>query len=197
VTGLADVNMDRSPVVAIIGQGTTGRLHKESHQNMDAIGMYQPITKWAHGIHTAESLPEIVRKAFKLAVQEKPGVCVIELPEDIAKRDSNEPPMPVIPTRRPAADHKAITRAVDLSSNAKSPVVLAGNGAVRKRTSTQLRRFVRKLGIPCVNTSMGKGAVAMSDPHCLYTIGLQGRDHVNKAFADAYLVISVGYDLVE
>ncbi|MBT5048621.1 MAG: acetolactate synthase large subunit [Rhodospirillaceae bacterium] len=197
VTGLADANMDRSPVVAIVGQGTTRRLHKESHQNMDAIGMFKPISKWAHGIYTAESLPEIVRKAFKTAVQEKPGVCVIELPEDVAKRDSDEPPMPVIPTRRPAADHKAITRAVDLISNAKSPIVLAGNGAVRKRASAQLRRFVRKLGIPCVNTFMGKGAVAMSDPHCLYTIGLQGRDHVNKAFHDADLVITVGYDLVE
>ena len=197
VTGLADANMDRSPVVAIIGQGTTRRLHKESHQNMDAIGMYRPITKWAHGIYTAESLPEIVRKAFKTAVQEKPGVCVIELPEDVAKRDSDEPPMPVIPTRRPAADHKAVARAVDLITNAKSPIVLAGNGAVRKRASTQLRRFVRKLGIPCVNTFMGKGAVAMSDPHCLYTIGLQGRDHVNKAFHDADVVITVGYDLVE
>ena len=197
VTGLAAANMDRSPVVAIIGQGNTRRLHKESHQNMDAIGMFRPITKWAHGIHTAESLPEIVRKAFKIAVQEKPGVCVIELPEDVAKRDSDEPPMPVIPTRRPAADHKAIARAVDLISNAKSPIVLAGNGAVRKRASTQLRRFVRKLGIPCVNTFMGKGAVAMSDPHCLYTIGLQGRDHVNQAFAEADVVITVGYDLVE
>lgn len=197
VTGLADANMDRAPVVAIIGQGTTRRLHKESHQNMDAIGMYKPITKWAQGIYTAESLPEIVRKAFKTAVQEKPGVCVIELPEDVAKRDSDEPPMRVIPTRRPAADHKAISQAVDLITNAKSPIVLAGNGAVRKRASTQLRRFVRKLGIPCVNTFMGKGAVAMSDPHCLYTIGLQGRDHVNQAFADADVVITVGYDLVE
>lgn len=197
VTGLADANMDRSPVVAIVGQGTTRRLHKESHQNMDAIGMFQPISKWAHSIYTAESIPEIIRKAFKIAVQEKPGVCVIELPEDVAKRDSDEPPMRVIPTRRPAADHKAITAAVDLITNAKSPIVLAGNGAVRKRASSQLRRFVRKLGIPCVNTFMGKGAVAMSDPHCLYTIGLQGRDHVNKAFHDADLVITVGYDLVE
>jgi acetolactate synthase-1/2/3 large subunit len=197
VTGLADANMDRSPVVAIIGQGTTRRLHKESHQNMDAIGMYKPITKWAQSIYTAESIPEILRKAFKIAVQEKPGVCVIELPEDVAKHDNDERPMAVIPTRRPAADHKAISRAVDLITNAKSPIVLAGNGSVRKRASTQLRRFVRKLGIPCVNTFMGKGAVAMSDPHCLYTIGLQGRDHVNKAFHDADVVITVGYDLVE
>ena len=197
VTGLADANMDRAPTVAIIGQGSTRRLHKESHQNMDALGMFRPISKWTHGVYTAESIPEIVRKAFKTAEQEKPGVTVIELPEDVAKRDSSEAPMEPVPTRRPAADHKAVARAVDLITNAKCPIILAGNGAVRKRASTQLRRLARKVGIPVVNTFMGKGAVAMSDPHCLFTIGLQARDHVIKAFNEADVVVSVGYDLVE
>tara|TARA_R110000787_G_scaffold286352_1_gene404337 strand:- start:4166 stop:5824 length:1659 start_codon:yes stop_codon:yes gene_type:complete len=197
VTGLADANMDRSPVVAIIGQGSTRRLHKESHQNMDAIGMMQPISKWAHTIYTGESVPEIVRKAFKIAEAEKPGVTVIELPEDIAKHDVTEAPMLPVATRRPAADHKAVKAAVELIANAKAPIILAGNGAVRKRASTQLRRLAVKTGIPVVNTFMGKGAVAMSDPHCLFTMGLQGRDHVNKAFAEADVVITVGYDLVE
>jgi acetolactate synthase I/II/III large subunit len=197
VTGLADANMDRSPVVAIIGQGSTSRLHKESHQNMDAIGMMKPISKWAHSIYTAQSIPEIVRKGFKIAEAEKPGVTVIELPEDIAKRDTDETPMIVAATRRPAADHKAVTRAVDLITNAKSPVILAGNGSVRKRAATQLRRLARKTGIPVVNTFMGKGAMPMDDPHSLFTMGLQGRDHVIKAFADSDVVITVGYDLVE
>ena len=85
VTGLADANMDRSPVVAIIGQGSTRRLHKESHQNMDAIAMMRPISKWAQSIIDADAIPEILRKAFKLAEAEKPGVCVVELPEDVAK----------------------------------------------------------------------------------------------------------------
>ncbi|MBK17496.1 MAG: acetolactate synthase large subunit [Rhodospirillaceae bacterium] len=197
VTGLADANMDRSPVVAIIGQGSTRRLHKESHQNMDAIGMMKPISKWAHSVYTAQSIPEIVRKGFKIAEAEKPGVTVIELPEDIAKRDTDEEPMEPIRTRRPAADHKAVARAVDLITNAKSPVILAGNGSVRKRAATQLRRLAQKTGIPVVNTFMGKGAVPMDDPHTLFTMGLQGRDHVIKAFADSDVVITVGYDLVE
>ena len=197
VTGLADANMDRSPVVAIIGQGSTRRLHKESHQNMDAIGMMKPISKWAHSVYTAQSIPEIVRKGFKIAESEKPGVSVIELPEDIAKQDTDEAPMIPIPTRRPAADHKAVSRAVDLITNAKSPVILAGNGSVRKRAAAQLRRLARKTGIPVVNTFMGKGAVPMDDPHSLFTMGLQGRDHVIKAFSDSDVVITVGYDLVE
>ena len=197
VTGLADANMDRSPVVAICGQASTRRLHKESHQNMDAIGMFRPISKWAQGIYAAEVIPEVVRKAFKTAEREKPGVCIIELPEDIAKRDVDLTPMTPVPTRRPAADHKAVARAVDIILNAKNPIVLAGNGAVRKRASQQLRRFAQKTGIGVVNTFMGKGAVAMSDPHCLFTVGLQSRDHVNRAFDEADAVITVGYDLVE
>jgi len=197
VTGLAGANMDRSPVVAIIGQGSTRRLHKESHQNMDAIGMMKPISKWAHSVYTAQSIPEIVRKGFKIAEAEKPGVSVIEWPEDIAKQYTDETPMVVSATRRPAADHKAVAREVDLITNAKSPVILAGNGSVRKRAATQLRRLARKTGIPVVNTFMGKGAVPMDDPHTLFTLGLQGRDHVIKAFADSDVVITVGYDLVE
>ncbi|MFP6746201.1 MAG: acetolactate synthase large subunit [Alphaproteobacteria bacterium] len=197
VTGVADANMDRAPLVAIIGQASTSRLHKESHQNMDAIAMFRPITKWAHSIGNAETIPEVVRKAFKVATTEKPGATVIELPEDLAKAEVSARPMPVDITRRPAADHKAVARAVDAIVAAKSPLILAGNGTVRKRASQQLRRLAKKSGIGVVNTFMGKGAVSLEDPHSLYTIGLQGRDHVLAAFERADTVIAVGYDLVE
>ena len=141
VTGVADANMDRAPLVCIIGQGSTKRLHKESHQNMDSIAMFAPISKWASSIYDADNIPEVVRKAFKVAEAEKPGAVVVELPEDIAKNDTSVAPMAVNKTRRPAADHKAVTQAVELIANAKSPIVLAGNGAVRKRAANQLRRF--------------------------------------------------------
>lgn len=197
VTGLADANMDRAPVVAIIGQGSTRRLHKESHQNMDAVGMMAPISKWAQTVWSGETVPEIVRKAFKIAETEKPGVTVIELPEDVAKEDVDKHVMAPNVTRRPAADHKAVRSAIDAIEQATNPIILAGNGALRKRAAKQLRRFAQKTGIPVVNTFMGKGAIAMSDPHCLFTMGLQGRDHVNKAFEKSDTVITVGYDLVE
>ncbi len=197
VTGVADANMDRSPLVAIIGQASTSRLHKESHQNMDAIAMFRPITKWAHSIGNAKTIPEVVRKAFKVATTEKPGATVIELPEDLAKVQLSAAPMPVDVTRRPAADHKAVASAIDLIAAAKRPLILAGNGTVRKRASVQLRRLAKKSGIGVVNTFMGKGAVSLDDPHCLFTIGLQGRDHITAAFEDADLVVAVGYDLVE
>ncbi|GMQ89334.1 MAG: acetolactate synthase large subunit [Gammaproteobacteria bacterium] len=197
VTGLADANMDRAPVVAIIGQGSTKRLHKESHQNMDAIAMVRPISKWAQSIVDGETIPEVVRKAFKLAEAEKPGVTVIELPEDVAKEQILNRPMPVYTTRRPGADHKAVTQAVEAIVAAKRPVILAGNGAIRKRAATQLQRLSTKTGIPVVNTFMGKGAMPMDDKHCLFTMGLQGKDHINHALEEVDLVITVGYDLVE
>ena len=197
VTGVADANMDRAPLVGIIGQANTTRLHKESHQAMDAITMFSPITKWAQTVFHQNNIPEIVRKAFKLAVAEKPGATIIELPEDLAEHDAEGQPLEVVRTRRPAADHKAVSQAVEIIAGAKNPIILAGNGAVRKRAAQQLQRLAHKAGIGVVNTFMGKGAVGRSDPHCLFTIGLQGRDHVNAALDAADVVISVGYDLVE
>ncbi len=197
VTGVADANMDRAPVVAIIGQASTDRLHKESHQNMDAIAMFEPITKWTQSIPSASTIPEVVRKAFKVAATEKPGACVIELPEDVAKHPVDLRPMRVERTRRPAADHKAVAQAVDVIAESKQPLILAGNGAIRKRASKQLRRLAKKTGIGVVNTFMGKGAVSLNDPYCLFTLGLQSRDHVNFAIDEADTIIAVGYDLVE
>ena len=197
ITGVADANMDRAPLVCIIGQASTKRLHKESHQNMDAITMFQPVSKWAQSVWAADNVPEIVRKAFKVAEAEKPGATVIELPEDIAKQQTAARPMTVTKTRRAAADHKAVAQAVDLIAAAKSPIILAGNGAVRKRAAKQLQRLAHKAGIGVVNTFMGKGALPRSDDHCLMTMGLQGRDYINVALDEADLVIAVGYDLVE
>ena len=93
MTGLADANMDRSPVVAIIGQGSTNRLHKESHQIMDSISMVHPISKWAQTILSPKNITEVVRKAFKVAETEKPGVTVVEFPEDIAKEEIKDTPI--------------------------------------------------------------------------------------------------------
>ena len=156
VTGVADANMDRAPLVCIIGQASTKRLHKESHQNMDSISMFKPISKWAHSIYSAENIPEVVRKAFKVAEAEKPGACIIELPEDVAEEEIDLSPMRAVKTRRAAADHKAVAEVVELIGQAKKPIILAGNGAIRKRAATQLARLAHKAGIGVVNTFMGK-----------------------------------------
>ncbi|WP_417517142.1 acetolactate synthase large subunit [Minwuia sp.] len=197
VTGIADANMDRAPVVGIIGQAGTYRLHKESHQNMDSIAMFRPITKWAQTVSNAGAIPEIVRKAFKVAEAEKPGAVMIELPEDLAKNDVDATPLTPIRTRRPGADHKAVKEAIDVILDAKKIVILAGNGAIRKRAAAQLEILARKLGVGVINTFMGKGAVPRDSEYCLFTMGLQGKDHANVFIDSCDTVISVGYDLVE
>ena len=197
VTGLADANMDRAPVIAIIGQGSTMRLHKESHQIMDSIRMVEPISKWTQTIVAGSNITECVRKAFKIAETEKPGLCVLELPEDVAKEEVEGMPMVPIKVRRPGADYKAVASAVELIVNAKQPIILAGNGAIRKRAAAQLKRLAQNTGIGVVNTFMGKGAIPMDDEHCLFTMGLGSGDYNNLAFDDSDLIISCGYDLVE
>lgn len=197
VTGLADANMDRAPVIAIIGQGSTMRLHKESHQIMDSIRMVEPISKWTQTIVSGQNITECVRKAFKIAETEKPGLCVLELPEDVAKEEVDDEPMAPVRVRRPGADYKAVAAAVNLIVDAKRPIILAGNGAIRKRAAAQLNRLARNTGIGVVNTFMGKGALPMDDEHCLFTMGLGSGDYNNLAFDDSDLIISCGYDLVE
>ena len=164
---------------------------------MDSIRMCEPISKWSQTILAAENITEIVRKAFKIAESEKPGLCVVELPEDIAKKEVDDAPMAPTKVRRPGADHKAVKQAAELIAEAKNPIILAGNGAIRKRAASQLSRLAHNLGVGVVNTFMGKGAITMDDEHCLYTMGLGSGDYNNLAFDTADLVISCGYDLVE
>ena len=197
VTGVADANMDRSPLVVITGQADIRRQHKESHQAMDVVGLFKPVSKWAHSIIHPDNIPEVVRKAFKLAEVEKPGACHIEFPEDIARAQASTKPIRPERLRRPVPDDKIVDQAMALIRQAKRPLILAGNGAIRKRASKQLKRFVEATGIYVISTFMGKGAVPYTWPQSLYTIGLQSKDVVSCAVDAADVVITLGYDLVE
>lgn len=197
VTGVADANMDLAPLVVITGQADSIRQHKESHQNMDVVGMFKPITKWAQPILNAENTSEVVRKAFKIARAEKPGACHVELANDVAELEVLGKPLKVIKPRRPVPDDKVIDRAVEMLREANRPIILAGNGSVRKNVSNQLRKFCQTTGIGVVSTYMGKGAVSRHDPTCLFTIGMQSRDYTWDMVNESDLVITLGYDLVE
>ncbi len=198
VTGVANANMDASPVVAITGQGATTRLHKESHQAMDVVAMFKPITKWAATIWDARNLAEVTRKAFKIARAETPGATLIELPEDIAKHDiDDEPIVPGTKVRRPGPDEKAVAAALDLLARAERPILLVGNGCVRTRVSKQLHRLVDETGMYAAMTFMAKGALSDRHPQSLFCAGLGARDHVIDAFEQSDLVVAVGYDFVE
>jgi len=197
VTGVANANMDRSPLVVITGQADSRRLHKESHQNMDVVDMFRPITKWAWSIINPENVPEVVRKAFKIATTEKPGACHVELPEDLAALPARTSPITPERLRRAVPDDKIVDRAWRAICEARRPILLAGNGAIRRRASRQLRRFVEATGIGVLSTFMAKGCIDRHDPRCLFTIGLQARDVNLLPIEAADLVITLGYDMVE
>jgi acetolactate synthase-1/2/3 large subunit len=197
ITGVADGNMDRAPLIVITGQADSRRQHKESHQNMDVVALFRPVTKWATPIVQPENVPEVVRKAFKLAQTEKPGACHIELAEDIAKLPVDARILAPMRMRRPVPDEKIVAEALGVIRGARAPIILAGNGAIRKRASKQLRRFAEASGIGVANTFMAKGCLDMDHPRCLFTIGLQSKDLVACAVDAADVVITVGYDMVE
>jgi len=197
ITGVADANMDRAPMLVLTGQGASTRLHKESHQIMDVVSMFEPVTKWAMTVLHQDTIPEIVRKAVRVARTEKPGACLIELPEDIAKLETDMVPMQPKRFRRPVAGEKVVDQAFELIRNAKRPYIIAGNGCIRKRASKQLRIFCEKTGIGAISTFMAKGSVDMDADYCLYTIGLQARDVVEFGLEQADLIITLGYDMVE
>jgi len=197
VTGVANANMDRSRLLAITGQTDSHLLHKESHQNMDAITMFKPITKWNWSIRNPQNIPEIVRRAFKISLEEKPGATHIELPQDVAKKDADIPPIEPQPVFRSEPNEQLIKQAVKLILEAENPVIFLGNGCVRENASSHIREFVEKTGIIAMNTFMGKGVVSDDSPLHLHTIGIKDADHALLAMKSADVVIAVGVDLVE
>jgi len=200
LTAVADAYLDRAPLVALTGQSDLERMHKESHQYIDLVRIMQPVVKWNARVTAPEIVPEVVRKAFKLAEAEKPGSTHLELPEDVmgAMVDANAGGP--LPRERPVRSEPAardLLRAAEIIRNAKSPVALAGNGVVRGGAAPALREFSRSTGIKVAETFMAKGVLDHESPNALGTVGLQARDYALAGFEDADVVIAIGYDLVE
>jgi len=196
-TGVADANLDRAPLVAITGQAGRDRIHKESHQRVDIVEHLRPLTKWNTRVETAGVIPEVIRKAFKLAESEKPGACHIEVPEDVAGESIDGTPLSTERARRPSPDRQALETAARLIEGASFPLIFAGNGVIRGRASGELRAFARAHGIPVAHTFMAKGSMPYDDDLCLLSVGLQARDYISCGFDQADLIIAVGYDPVE
>lgn len=197
VTGVADANMDHAPVVAIAGQAGTDRLHKESHQVLELLSMFKPITKYSSSLLTPDIIPEVVRKAFKVAKSEKAGASFIEFPENIAKMTLEGKPLPIHCPMRPEPSQAQVEQAAELISKAKHPIILAGNGVIRADACKELSDFAGKLNIPTANTFMAKGVIPFRHPMALGSAGLQAQDYVSIGFDHADVIICIGYDLVE
>ncbi|QLG51280.1 acetolactate synthase large subunit [Natrinema halophilum] len=198
MTGVADAQLDKSPVVAITGQGGRERLHKESHQALDVVDIFEPIVAWNTQITDSEIVSESVRKAFKLAEYEKPGATHLEFPEDVAAETVDAAPIETRdPVRRPDPDDESAARAAQLIESAERPIVLAGNGAVRTRTSETIRTIVDRVDIPVVETYMGKGAISDREQASLMTLDSGPEEEAARAIERADCVVAVGYDIAE
>ncbi len=199
ITGFADANMDRAPVVAIAGQGATTRMHKESHQILDLVSLFKPISKYSIEILDTEIIPELVRKAFKDAQAEKPGGAFISFPENIAGEEitANSLPLKVQSPMTPRAPEEKILQAVQTIDTADFPLIMVGNGVIRNHASDALVKFAEKLNIPVAETFMAKGAIPFSHTLSLGSVGLQAHDYVACGFDRADVIICIGYDMVE
>lgn len=200
ITGVGQANMDNMPLIVIVGQASTTRMHKVSHQNMDLVSLFEPVTKWATTVRDVQSIPEIVAKAYKVAQEGQPGAVMIELPEDVAHESlhQNIQPIPHIDVNyQGEAPQQDIKRVVEILQQAKSPLLLAGEGAVREEVDAVLAKFLDKTKLYAATTFMGKGSISDRYSQSLHTVGMGMKDIAIEAFDQADVVICVGYDMVE
>jgi acetolactate synthase-1/2/3 large subunit len=197
MTGVADANLDGAPLVAITGQVGTDRMHIESHQYLDLVAMFAPVTKWNKQIVRPSITPEVVRKAFKRSQTEKPGAVHIDLPENIAAMPVEGKPLNKDNSEKTYASFASIRAAAGAISQAVNPIILVGNGAIRAHASDAVTQFATQMNIPVVNTFMGKGVIPYTHPLALWSVGLQQRDFITCGFDNTDLVIAIGYDLIE
>lgn len=194
---VAQANASTTPLVAICAQGNVSRLYKESHQIIDLVALFQPITQWSSMMLAPESAPEMVRKAFSIAGRNRPGATCLVIPEDISEMpapdDAKPLPLPHPLHIMPAPD--TIEEAAQIISKAKQPIILAGNGVARSHAENQLLAFAEQLNVPVATTFEGKGVFPDNHPNALGVVGFMHRDYENFAFDTADLIIAVGFSI--
>lgn len=197
--GVADAQTNSSPLLALSAQVGLKRIYKESHQIVDLVGMFRPVTKWADTVLTPQSLPEMVRKAFQTAQEERPGATYLALPEDVeaAPVPAGARPLPTAANAKAIPSPAAVTEAARLLRAARKPVILAGHGVARTGNAPVLAAFAERYQVPVATTFMGKGVISDRSPQSLGVIGFMRHDYENCAFDQADVILSVGYELQE
>ncbi len=197
--GVADATTNSTPVVALSAQVGRNRSFKESHQGVDLVSMFAPVTKWSELVVTQEAVPEMLRKAFKLAQTERPGAVYLAVPEDVEKSAAPVGARPLI-VNTPRPDEPSVSqlaRAAEVLRASASPIVLAGHGAARAGAGAALGRFAEALNVPVATTFHGKGIFPDDHPLALGAVGFMRHDYVNFGFDQADAIIAVGYELQE
>ncbi len=197
VTPAAYAQLGGMPMLMITGQKPIKESKQGQFQIVDIVDMMRPITKFTKQVVHGNNMASIVREAFRVATEKRPGAVHIELPEDIAAEEADDHIYAVAVTRRPDADKQAIEMAVGMIKAAKMPLLLVGAGANRKRSSKALTKFIEKTGIPFFNTQMGKGVIDERHQSYLGTAALSDHDFLHCAIDRADLIINVGHDVIE
>ncbi len=197
VTPSAYAQLGAMPMLMITGQKPIKKSKQGRFQIIDVVDMMQSITKFTKQIVNGNNIPSLVREAFRLSTEERPGAVHLELPEDVAAEESDFRLFEVVGHRRPDANNKSIVSASRMIEEAKNPLILIGAGANRKRTSYALKEFIERTGIPFFNTQMGKGVIDERHPLFLGTAALSANDFLHNAIRHADLIIYVGHDVIE
>jgi len=197
ITAAAYAQLGAMPMVMVTGQKPIKRSKQGRFQIIDVVDMMQTLTKFTRQIKSGGSIPSLVREAFRLAREERPGAAHLELPEDVAREETEAAVIEGSYVRRPVAEEKAVTRAIGLIKEASLPLLLIGAGANRKVTCRRLKEFVERTGIPYFTTQMGKGVVDERNPLFLGNAALSDHDFLHRAIERADLIINVGHDVVE
>ncbi|WP_445170590.1 acetolactate synthase large subunit [Mycolicibacterium sp. Dal123E01] len=197
--GVADATTNSAPLVALSAQVGMARSYKESHQGVDLISMFAPVSKWSALVATPAAVPEMVRKAFKLAQTERPGAVYLAVPEDVesAVAPSRSAPLRVNVPRPHDPSPAQVERAAQLLRAARNPIVLVGHGAARNDASGAVCRFAESLDIPVATTFHGKGVIPDDHPLALGAVGFMRHDYVNFGFDRADVIVAAGYELQE
>jgi len=196
-TPAAYAQLGAMPMMMITGQKPIKKSKQGRFQIVDIVDLFRPISKYTRQIVNGNNIPSMVRDAFRLSMEERPGTVHLELPEDIAAEECEERIFNVVGYRRPDADELVVQEAAKMIESAKMPLLLIGAGANRKRTGKALSKFIEKTGIPFFNTQMGKGVVDERHPKFLGTAALSSDDFLHCAINRADLIINVGHDIIE
>lgn len=197
VTAAAYAQLGAMPMIMLGGQKPIRKSKQGRFQIVDVVNLMKPITKYSEQIIDGNNVPAMLREAFRLCMEERPGAGYIELPEDIAEEDSSASIFDVVNHLRPDANIQCIEQAADMIKQAKMPLLLIGAGANRKRSSKALKEFVDKTGVYFFNTQMGKGVVDERHDHFIGTAALSSHDFLHCAIEKADLIINVGHDIIE
>src|SRR5215468_4459439 len=197
-TGAAHALLGAMPMIMITGQKGVLSRKQARFQVVDVVSTMTPLTKMAHQIVSPTTIPALVREAFRVAQQERPGPVHLELPEDIAAEPAGEPPLiQPHPIEVPVAQTAALDRAAALILKAERPLIMLGAAASRPCLADALSDFIKRVEIPFFNTQMGKGSVSGGSGLYMGTAALSERDYVHDAIDRADLIIAIGHDTVE